>query len=294
MNILKEVRCMSQLEAVMKPLKGKVAIVTGAGRPKGIGRASALRLAEYGAYVVVTDLCRKYEGDLASYSVGDDWAQLQCVVSDIETRGSRGLACKVDVTQRNEIAACVDETIAAFGRIDILLNNAGTAVGVGPFLGMTQQQWDLSLDVNITGMFHFCQLVIPKMIDGGAGVIVNTSSLAGLGAGELLCGYHTSKFAVVGFTKAIAAEFGKFGIRCNAICPGMVDTDLGDSEYEFISQMQGITIEEARRCAAEKIALRRQCKPEEVADVVAYLCSPAAGYITGVALPIAGGMAPGL
>ena len=278
----------------MRPLEGKVAIVTGAGRPHGIGRSTALRLAEHGAAVVVADLCRKYEGDLAFYGVGDDWEQLQSVVREIEARGGRGLACRVDVTQRSEVAACVEATVAAFGTIDILFNNAGTAVGVGPFLAMTQQQWDLSLSVNITGMFHFCQLVIPHMIDRGNGVIVNTSSTAGLGAGELMCGYHTTKFAVVGFTKAIAAEFGQFGIRCNAVCPGMVDTDLGASEYEFISQMEGITIEAARQRAAERIALRRQCSPDEVADVVAYLCSPAAGYLTGVALPIAGGMAPGL
>jgi len=278
----------------MKPLDGKVAIVTGAGRPKGIGRATALRLADHGADVVVTDLCRKYEGDLAFYGVGDDWQQLQRVVAEIEARGVRGLAFRVDVSHRDEVETCVDETVVKLGGIDILFNNAGTAVGVGPFLAMTQQQWDLSLTVNVTGMFHFCQLVIPKMMDRSGGVIINTSSTAGLGAGELMCGYHTSKFAVVGFTKAIAAEFGQFGIRCNAVCPGMVDTDLGDSEYEFISQMESISIEEARRRAAEKIALRRQCSPEEVADVVAYLCSPAAGYVTGVALPIAGGMAPGL
>jgi NAD(P)-dependent dehydrogenase (short-subunit alcohol dehydrogenase family) len=278
----------------MKPLEGKTAIITGAGRPHGIGRSTALRLAEHGANVVVTDLCRKYEGDLAFYGVGDDWEQLQRVVGEVEARGRRGLACKVDVNQRDQIEACVEETVTRFGAIDILFNNAGTAVGVGPFLAMTQQQWDLSLSVNITGMFHFCQLVIPKMIERGAGVIVNTSSTAGLGAGELMCGYHTTKFAVVGFTKAIAAEFGQFGIRCNAVCPGMVDTDLGAAEYEFISQMEGITIEEARQNAAQKIALRRQCSPDEVADVVAYLCSPAAGYLTGVALPIAGGMAPGL
>lgn len=278
----------------MKPLDGLTAIVTGAGRPHGIGRSTALRLAEHGANVVVTDLCRKYEGDLAFYEVGDDWAQLRRVVDEIESRGGHGLACKVDVTERSQIEACVEESAARFGGIDILFNNAGTAVGVGPFLAMTQQQWDLSLTVNVTGMFHFCQLVIPKMIERGRGVIINTSSTAGLGASELMCGYHTSKFAVVGFTKAIAAEFGQFGIRCNAICPGMVDTDLGASEYEFISSMEGITVEEARRRAAEKIALRRQCSPDEVADVVAYLCGPAAAYISGVALPIAGGMAPGL
>jgi NAD(P)-dependent dehydrogenase (short-subunit alcohol dehydrogenase family) len=278
----------------MKPLDGKVAIVTGAGRPHGIGRSTALRLAEHGATVVVTDLCRKYEGDLAFYGVGDDWAQLQRVVGEIETHGGRGMACKVDVTHRNEVEVCVAETVATFGGIDILFNNAGTAVGVGPFLAMTQQQWDLSLNVNVTGMFHACQLAIPKMIERGGGVIINTSSLAGLGAGELMCGYNTSKFAVVGFTKSIAAEFGQFGIRCNAICPGMVDTDMGKDEYEFISAMEGITVEDARQRAAQKIALRRQCSPDEVADVVAYLCSPAAGYLSGVALPIAGGMAAAL
>ncbi len=278
----------------MKDLEGRVAIVTGAGRPKGIGRATALRLAELGAHVVVTDLCRKYEGDLAFYGVGDDRVALDALAAEIEARGGGALACGVDVTKRDEIEACVEQVMARFGGIDILFNNAGTAVGVGPFLAMTQQQWDLSLAVNVTGMYHFSQLVIPKMIERGTGVIINTSSTAGLGAGEMMCGYHTSKFAVVGFTKAIAAEFGQFGIRCNTVCPGMVDTDLGDSEYEFISQMEGISIDAARSRAAEKIALRRQCKPEEVAEVVAWLCTDAASYLSGVALPIAGGMAPGL
>ncbi len=278
----------------MTPLAGKIAIVTGAGRPRGIGRSTALRLAEHGAHVVVTDLCRKYEGDLAFYGVGDDWPRLQQTGREIEARGVRGLACKVDVTRRDEISACVDEVVATFGGIDILFNNAGTAIGAGPFLTMTQQQWDLSLSVNVTGMFHFCQLAIPHMIERGGGAIVNTASTAGLGAGEMMCGYHASKFALVGFTKAIAAEFGQFGIRCNAVCPGYVDTDLGETEHEFVSQMQGITVEEARRHATNQIALRRTCPPEEVADVVAYLCGPAAGYITGVALPVAGGMAVGL
>lgn len=278
----------------MKPLAGKVAIVTGAGRPHGIGRATALRLAEHGADVVVTDLCRKYEGDLEFYGVGDDWNRLRETVVEIEARGVRGRACRVDVTRREDIAACVDEVVAALGGVDILFNNAGTAVGAGPFLTMTQQQWDLSLSVNLSGMFHFCQLVLPGMIERGGGVIVNNASMAGLGAGELMCGYHASKFGVVGFTKAIAAEFGQFGVRCNAICPGFIDTDLGEAEHEFVSQMNGITVEEARGRAAQQIALRRTASPGEVADVVAYLCGPASGYISGVALPIAGGMAAGI
>lgn len=276
------------------PLEGKVAIVTGAGRPHGIGRSTALRLAEQGASVAVTDLCKRYEGDLAFYGVGDDFAQLERVVQEIEQRGATGLACAVDVTDRAQVAACIDRTCDTFGGVDFLFNNAGTGVGVGPFITMAQQQWDLSLAVNVTGMFHCCQLAIPKMLERGGGVIVNTASMAGLGAGALMSGYNTTKFAVVGLTKSLAAEFGQFGIRVNAICPGMVDTDMGMDEYEFISHMQGITIEEARAMMAERIALKRPCSPDEVADVVAYLCSPAAGYLTGVALPVAGGMPAGL
>ena len=175
----------------MKPLQGKVAIVTGAGRPHGIGRSTALRLAEQGASVVVTDLCKKYEGDLQSYGVGDDFAQLEKVVGEVEARGANGMACTVDVNHREEIAACVDAACERFGGIDILFNNAGTAVGVGPFLAMTEEQWELSLSVNVTGIFHFCQLAIPKMMERGGGVIVNTSSMAGLGAGELMAGYNS-------------------------------------------------------------------------------------------------------
>ena len=278
----------------MKPLVGKVAIVTGAGRPNGIGRATALRLAAAGCNVVVTDLCRRYDGDLAFYGVGDDRVQLDRLAGEIEALGVRGLACQVDVTRRADIEACVADTLSTFGGLDILFNNAGTAVGVGPLLNMTAQQWDLSLAVNVTGMFHFCPVAVPAPTPRGGGVGSNTASTAGLGAAPLMAGYNTSKFAVVGLTKSVAAEFGPLGIRCNAICPGMVDTDMGKDEYEFIAMMEGITVEEARQRAAEKIALRRQCRPEEVADVVVFLCTPAAGYLTGLALPIAGGMAVGL
>lgn len=271
-----------------------MALVTGAGRPHGIGRATALRFAEQGASVVVTDLCKKNEGGLAFLGVGDDFTQLERVVGEIEERGAAGLAVSMDVTDRTQVEACIEQTRDTFGDVDILFNNAGTAAGCGPFLAMSEQQWALSLAVNLTGMFHTTQLVLPQMIERGGGVIVNTSSLAGLGASELMCGYNTTKFGVVGFTKSIATEFGRFGIRCNCVCPGMVDTDMGAEEYEFISEMRSITIEEARRRAAEQIALRRQCPPEEVADVVAYLAGPGASYLTGVALPVAGGLAPGL
>lgn len=278
----------------MKPLEGTVAIVTGAGRPKGIGRATALRFAEHGAAVVVTDLCKKYEGDWESYGVGDDIRALEQLVGEIEARGSRGRAIAVDVTDRAQVQACVEQTLNDFGNIDILFNNAGTAIGCGPFISMTEVQWRMSLEVNVTGIFHFSQLVLPSMLERGGGVIINTSSRAGLAASPMMAGYTASKFAVVGLTKAIAAEFGQFGIRCNCVCPGMVMTDMGDAEYEFYATMHGCTIEEAKARIAEATALKRGCTAEEVADVVAYLAGPASAYLTGVALPVDGGMSGGL
>ncbi len=280
----------------MKLLEGKVAIVTGAGRPKGMGRATALKLAEQGASVVVTDLARKRE-DLrieGLLGIGEEFAALEKVVSEIEALGSRGLAMAVDVTDLGQIQACVEKTCEAFGGVDILFNNAGTAIGVGPFLDILGQNWDLSWQVNVRGMVEFCRAVIPKMIERGGGSIINNASMAGLGGEGGYGAYVVTKFAVVGLTKLLAAEFGPQNIRCNATCPGAILTDMGQEEITFIAVDHGISREEAATVFDKMAALGRAAQPEEVADVVAYLAGPRSAYLTGVALPVAGGMRPGV
>jgi NAD(P)-dependent dehydrogenase (short-subunit alcohol dehydrogenase family) len=280
----------------MKPLDGKVAIVTGAGRPKGMGRASALKLAEQGAKVVVTDLARKrkdleIEGLLG---IGSDFAPLERLASEIDALGSKGLALAVDVTDTGQIQACVEKTCETFGGVDILFNNAGTAVGVGGFLDIPSENWDLSWQVNVKGMVDFCKAVIPKMIERGGGSIVNTASMAGLGASLGYGAYTVTKFGVVGLTKLIAAEFGRQNIRCNAVCPGNILTDMGEEEIKFISMEAGVSEEEARGLFGEACSLGRAGQPEEVAYVVAFLAGPQAGFLSGVAVPVGGGMPLGV
>jgi len=280
----------------MKLLEGKVAIVTGAGRPKGMGRATALRLAEQGASVVVTDVCRKrkeleIEGFL---SLGDDLGALEKLVEEIKRLGSRGMAMAVDVTDAAQIQACVEATCKRFGGIDILFNNAGTPVGTGAFLEIPAENWDLSWQVNVKGMMEFCKAVIPKMIERGGGSIINNASMAGLGASEGYSGYITTKFACVGLTKAIASEFGRQNVRCNAVCPGNILTDMGEAEVVFIAALKGVSEEEARKLFGEVAALGRGGLPEDVADVVVFLAGPYSRFLTGVALPVSGGMPLGI
>jgi 3-oxoacyl-[acyl-carrier protein] reductase len=280
----------------MKLLDGKVAIVTGAGRPKGMGRAAALKLAEQGADVVVTDLAQKRQDLMIEglLGIGDDLTALEKVVSEIEAVGSRGLAMAVDVTDVDQIQACVQKTCETFGGVDILFNNAGTAIGVGNFLDILNEKWDLSWQVNVKGMVEFCRAAIPKMIERGGGSIINNASLAGLGASPGYGAYVVTKFAVVGLTKLLAAEFGRQNIRCNATCPGAILTDMGEEEITFIAMEKGISQEEAAKVFDEMAALGRAALPEEVADVVAYLAGPRSGFLTGVALPVTGGALPGL
>jgi 3-oxoacyl-[acyl-carrier protein] reductase len=280
----------------MKLLEGKVAIVTGAGRPKGMGRASALKFAEQGARVVVTDIARErkdleVEGLLG---IGDDFSALERLLAEIEALGSKGLAVAVDVTDTAEILACVEKTCETFGGVDILFNNAGTAIGVGPFMDIPSENWDLSWQVNVKGMMEFCRAVIPKMIDRGGGSIINNASMAGLGAAPAFGAYTVTKFGSVGLTKLIAAEFGRQNIRCNAVCPGMILTEMGEAEIKFIAMEREISEEEARQFFGEVAALGRAGQPEEVADVVAYLAGPRSGFLTGVTIPVAGGMALGV
>jgi 3-oxoacyl-[acyl-carrier protein] reductase len=272
----------------MSDLSGKTAIVTGVGRPLGIGRACALQLARQGADVVISDICRKYEGDLAFYNVGD-WEQLQKVVGEIEALGRRALSFKVDVTKRDEIEEMVDGALKEFGHIDILVNNAGSGVGVGPFLTISEEAWDKTFAVNAKGTYLCCQAALPTMIERKEGKIVNIASMAGLRGSASYGAYGASKFAVVGMTQILAAEFTQFNININCVCPAMVETDLGLEEYEFLSFVKGGTAEEVRQSVIAGIPLGRAATADDIADVVSFLVSEQASYMAGQAVAVTGG-----
>lgn len=268
-----------------KLLQDQVAIITGAGRPRGMGWATALKLAEKGAHVAITDITPTKE----------DRANLETAAAQVRQLGVQALAITVDVTDPAQVAACVKQTMATFGRVDILFNNAGVAEpGAGPFLEITPEGWNKTWQVNVMGMVHFCRAVIPVMLEQGGGSIINNASLAGLGVIGGLSAYTASKYAVIGLTKSIAAEYGAHGVRCNATCPGLIDTDMGRLEVQLYADMEGMSLEESEEWLTEPVAMKRWAQPAEVAEAVAFLASPAASYITGVALPVAGGLPAGL
>lgn len=267
-------------------LQDKVVIITGAGRPKGMGQATALKFAEHGAKVVVTDLVRDQYAD-------EDLAAVEGVASEIRQLGADSFAVGVDVTNRAQVNACVEQTISKFGTVDVLVNNAGTAIGAGPFLEQTDKQWDISYGVHLKGTLYFCQAVIPVMQRSGGGAIVNNSSMLGIAAEPYSAAYTATKFGVVGLTKVIAAEFGKDNIRCNAVCPGSINTQMQSEGLAQYAEWAGISMEEAWK-DAERNALGRSAEPSEVADAILYLASPMASFVSGVALPVTGAANPGV
>lgn len=271
-------------ETSPKPaLLGRVAIVTGAGSPQGIGWATAIGLAEQGASVVVTET--------ASAGGAETLAAL---AARIESRGVEALVSEVDITSRGQIDHCVERALDRFGAIDVLVNNAGTTVGALPFQEITGEQWDLSYRVNLRGTAEFCQAVIPHMIANGGGVIVNNASTAGLGAEAGFGAYNATKHGVVGLTKTIAAEFGRSGIRCNAVCPGFVATPMHRQATERLAAEAGISASAMASRRYASVALDRAARPEEIASAIVFLAGPAAAYVTGVALPVSGGTPVGL
>ncbi len=269
----------------MKMLENMTAIVTGASVPRGIGYATALSLAEQGANLVVTDRADAHQ---------DNLAKLQQLVDEIKDKESQAMALLVDITDRQQIDACVAATLERFGRIDILFNNAGTTIGAVPFLELTASQLDISYEVNLKGTAEFCQAVIPVMIEQGGGSIINNVSTAGLGADPYFGAYTATKHAVIGLTKTIAAEFGPHNIRCNAVCPGFVNTDMHLQANERLAKLEKLSTDEIKSRRYQAVALRRAAEPEEVASTVVYLSSQAASYVTGVAIPVAGGSSVGL
>ena len=280
----------------MRLLEGKIALVTGCGNPRGMGRATALKLGEQGATVIVSDICRAddrltMEGAL---KLGDDFAALETLAGEIDALGSLGKAMALDLLNGDQIRQIVKDIVSEFGQLDILVNNAGTAAGAGEFLELNDEAWDLSYKINILGVVRLLREVIPVMQKNDGGSIINNASIFGISGIAGYGAYAATKHAVVGITKVIADEFAGDGIRCNAVCPGNIHTDMGDAEADMLVDLLDISKQEAIDKLGEDAAMKRMGKPEEVADVIAYLAGPHSSFITGVAFPVSGGMRPGL
>lgn len=253
-------------------LKGKVAIITGAGR--GIGRGIALRLAQDGADVVVNDINSE---------------TVNKVVKEIEALGRKAIAFVADVSNGTAVYSMVEQAVAEFGKLDIMVANAGIAQ-VKQAIEITEEDWDRIFAVNAKGIFLCDQAAAKQMIKQKNGKIINCASIAGHSGFSLLSSYSATKFAVVGFTQALAKELGPFGINVNAYCPGIVGTDM----WDLIDEKMGIYLDlpkgETLKKYTELITLGRVETPEDVACLVSYLASDDANYMTGQSINICGGI----
>lgn len=244
-------------------LENKVALVTGGSA--GIGRATALAFARKGAKVVVASRRTKESEE---------------TVRLIKEAGSEGIFVQTDVTKAPEVENLVRQTVAAFGRLDYAFNNAGTEGVLKPCIEQTEEEYDLTIDTNIKGVWLSMKYEIPQMLKQGGGAIVNTSSLLGLRGMSNVAIYCASKHGVIGLTKATALEHARDGIRINVVCPGAVETDMIN---RIFSDAEG------KAAMNEQYPLGRIALPEEVANTVVWLCSDGASFITGQSISVDGG-----
>ncbi|MCW5891278.1 MAG: glucose 1-dehydrogenase [bacterium] len=271
-------------------IAGKVALVTGAARRRGIGRATAVRLAREGADVACLDIARPYDR-FPGYGVASA-DELDEVVAEIQALGRRAVALRADVASWDEVHAAVAAAAEHLGGIDIVCNvagGAGAGMGAGPLLQLREVEWDRVLDVNLKGTWIVARAGAERMLAAGrGGRIVNVSSQAGKRGFPMLGAYCAAKAGVILLTQVLAQELGPAGITVNAVCPGTVDTDLLNKDRQF-EHMLGMLEGDAEKWIRREIPLGRLQTADEVASAIAYLCSDDAAYVTGEALNVSGG-----
>lgn len=246
----------------MKLLEGKVALITGAAR--GIGKAIALKYAEQGANIAFTDLTIDQNGEETK--------------RELENFGVKVVAISSNAASFEEAHKVVEEVVKEFGKLDILVNNAGITKD-GLMMRMTEQQWDMVINVNLKSAFNYVHAVTPVMMRQKSGSIINMSSVVGVGGNAGQSNYSASKAGMLGLTKSIAQELGSRGIRSNAVAPGFIITEMTDKLSE-----------ETKKSWAEQIPLRRGGTPEDVANVCLFLASDLSSYVTGQVISVCGGM----
>jgi NAD(P)-dependent dehydrogenase (short-subunit alcohol dehydrogenase family) len=251
----------------MPRLDGKVALITGG--TSGIGRATAVLFSQEGADVAIT---------------GRDEERGAGVVGEIEAAGRRGLFVRADVRSAADCERSVAVTLEAFGRLDVLFNNAGVYVA-NDIVGCDEDEWDLQVDTSLKGAYLMSRSALPHMIARGSGSIVHCSSGWGLVGGERGAAYCAAKGGMVLLAKAMALDHGPQGIRVNAVCPGDTETPMEHADAES----QGMSWDDYVAWTTERRPIARMGRPEEVARAVLYLASDESSFVTGVALPVDGG-----
>jgi NAD(P)-dependent dehydrogenase (short-subunit alcohol dehydrogenase family) len=272
-----------------RPFAGKVALVTGAARPRGIGRATALGLARGGADVACLDIARPYDdAPFHGTATGDDLVSL---VADIEGLGVRAATAQADVSDEDAVEAAVDAVSAELGTVTLVANVAGGSgpgFGLGPLLNVPAAEFRRVLDVNVVGTWLVSRACATRMVAAGAGGrICNVSSQAGKRAFPLLGAYCAAKAGVILLTQTLATELGPVGIAVNAVCPGSVDTDLINKDAMFEGILGGP--DELAAWVAREIPLGRLQSAEEIAAAICWLLSDAARGVTGEALNVSAG-----
>jgi len=218
-----------------------------------------------------------------------DKAGAERTAADVSALGRRAVAIGTDVTRRGDLTAMVQRTNAELGRIDILVNNAGIYRAAAN-LDVTEEHWDAIMTINAKAVFFASQAVLPVMIAQKSGAIVNLASMAGKVGSKTNLPYNASKAAVISMTKSLALAHAADGIRVNCVCPGFVETDMWKMVSRDQGALLGLTAEEFTRQRAAQIPLGRMERPEDVAAVIGFLASPRAGYMTGQALSVDGGL----
>ena len=278
---------MSNTEGLM----GKVALITGAARYRGIGRAIALRLADDGADIVICGRPRAPE----SYPDREQeigWQGVESLAKEIEQKGRKALALECDVTQKDQVMAMIESIASQFGRLDIIVNNAGvpSEAGASPILDTDEDVWYQTMDVNVNGVFLVSKYGGRLMRDSNnGGAIVMIASLAGRVGLQDYGAYCASKFGVIGFTQQLALELAKTGIRVNCVSPGSHDTDMMDGTIARATKKYQLPDGSFREQLQDFIPMGRQGDVSELASVVSFMCSKDASYVTGQTINVDGG-----
>ncbi len=271
-------------------LNNKVAMITGAGRKKGLGAGIARRFAEEGAKVIITDIGESSKNLLPSEHIGtfDEMKQVAELISYETNQCVESVVC--DVTSEKSVCDAIDKIVSIHKRIDIVVNNAGVGFIMKPLVDLTIEEWDIVLNVNLRGAFLVTKYASQKFIEqASGGRIINIASQAAKSPAQFLAHYTSSKHGLVGLTRTAALELGEYGITVNAVCPNHVTTDLGAVQNERRGKVLGTDTEGVLSFRKNKIPLGRVGKVNDTANTCVFLASDQAEYITGESINVSGG-----